>query len=345
MQTKILRQRDIKQILSVVGRDTIMDRLIQELYDGFAALGRGELAEAPPRSGFARSGEIPGVIEFMPYRVPGVAVTMKTVSYSPHNYQRFRLPTVVGTVSRVDDDSGSLIALADAGVITAMRTGAVSAVASRLLARPDSSTLALVGAGAQAVTQAHALSRVLPVERILVSDIDAAHAASFAGRIAFLGLPVEITGPAEAVAAADVLSTVTSVPAGQGPVLPAEPRLEHLHVNATGADEPGKTELPKALLDDAFICVDHPGQARAEGEFQQLPDRPLGPSLASLCADPSTAANHIGSLSVLDSTGSAYADHIAFDVLLGFADELGLGRKAAIGATPDDVLDPYSLPW
>ncbi|QEU89898.1 ornithine cyclodeaminase family protein [Streptomyces kanamyceticus] len=345
MQTKILRQRDIKQILSVVGRDAIMDRLIDDLHNGFAALGRGELAEAPPRSGFARGGEVPGVIEFMPYRVPGVAVTMKTISYSPHNYRRFRLPTVVGTVSRLDDDSGSLIAFADAAVITAMRTGAVSAIASRLLARPDSATLALIGAGAQAVTQAHALSRVLPIERILVSDTDPDHAESFAGRVAFLGLTVDVTGPAAAVAAADVLSTVTSVPAGEGPVLPAGPRLPHLHVNATGADEPGKTELPRPLLDDAFICVDHPGQARAEGEFQQLPDRDLGPSLASLCAAPSSATAHVDSLSVLDSTGSAFADHIAFDVLLGFADELGLGRKAAIGAAPEDVLDPYSLPW
>ncbi|OON71512.1 ornithine cyclodeaminase family protein [Streptomyces tsukubensis] len=345
MQTKILRQRDIKQILSVVGRDAIMDRLIEELHKGFAALGSGEFDEAPPRSGFARSAEVPGVIEFMPYRVPGVGVTMKTISYSPHNYQRFRLPTVVGTVSRLDDDSGSLIAFADAAVITAMRTGAVSAVASRLLARPDSSTLALIGAGAQAVTQAHALSRVLPMERILVSDIDQGHAESFAGRVAFLGLTVEVTDPEAAVAAADVLTTVTSVPAGRGPVVPPEPRLPHLHVNAVGADEPGKTELPRVLLESAFICVDHPGQARTEGEFQQFPDRELGPSLASLCAAPSTAAAHIDSLSVLDSTGSAFADHIAFDVLLGFADELGLGRKAAIGATPEDVLDPYSLPW
>ncbi|WP_431775386.1 ornithine cyclodeaminase family protein [Streptomyces cucumeris] len=345
MQTRLLRQRDIKRILSVIGRDVMMDRLISELHDGFAALGRGELAEAPPRTGFVRGGDVPGVIEFMPYRTSRVGVTMKTVSYSPHNYQRFRLPTIVGTIARLDDDSGSLTALADASVITAMRTGAVSAVASRLLARPDSATLALIGAGAQAVTQAHALSRALPIERILVSDTDSGHAASFADRIAFLGLPVEATGPAEAVAAADVLSTVTSVPSGAGPVLPAGPRLPHLHVNAIGADEPGKTELPKALLDDAFICVDHPGQARAEGEYQQLPDRELGPSLATLCSAPDTAAAHRDGLSVLDSTGTAFADHIAFDVLLGFADELGLGRKEAIGSTPEDVLDPYSLPW
>jgi alanine dehydrogenase len=345
MQTKILCQRDIKRILSVVGRDVMMDRLISELQRGFARLGRGETDEPPPRTGFARRGDVPGVIEFMPHRAAGVGVTMKTVSYSPQNFERFRLPTIVGTLSRLDDDSGSLVALADAGIITAMRTGAVAAVATGLLARPRSTTLGLIGAGAQAVTQAHGLSRVLRLERILVSDIEPEHAKSFADRVGFLRLPVEVADAATVTAAADVLCTVTSVPVGGGPVMPAGPRPGHLHVNAIGADEQGKTELPRALLDDAFICVDHPGQARAEGEFQQLPDRELGPSLAELCSAPGTAAAHRESLSVFDSTGSAFADHIAFDVLLGFAEELGLGRKMAIESTPEDVLDPYSLQW
>lgn len=343
MQARILCQRDIKRILSVVGRDAMMDRLISELHRGFARLGRGETDEPPPRTGFARRGDVPGVIELMPHRVAGSGVTVKTVSYNPQNPERFHLPTIVGTVSRVDDDSGSLVALADASTITTMRTGAVAAIATRLLAWPGSATLALIGAGAQAVTQAHGLSRVLPLERVLVSDIKPEHAESFAGRVAFLGLPVEVTDAATATAAADVLCTVTSAPVGGEPVVPAQPRLAHLHVNAIGADEPGKTELPRALLDDAFICVDHPGQARAEGEFQQLPDRELGPSLAELCAAPEIAAPHRGSLSVLDSTGSAFADHVAFDVLLGFADELGLGHKMPIESAPEDVLDPYSL--
>ncbi|MFD8161473.1 ornithine cyclodeaminase family protein, partial [Streptomyces solisilvae] len=171
VQTRILCQRDIKRILSVVGRDVLMDRLISELHSAFARLGRGEVGGPPPRTGFTRDGNVPGVIEFMPHRAAGAGVTMKTVSYSPRNPERLHLPTIVGTLTRFDDDSGSLVALADAGAITAMRTGAVAAIATRLFARPGSTTLALVGAGAQAVTQAHALSRILPLERILVSDI------------------------------------------------------------------------------------------------------------------------------------------------------------------------------
>ncbi|MCX4911246.1 ornithine cyclodeaminase family protein [Streptomyces sp. NBC_00878] len=345
MDTRLLNQNDIERLLTVLGRDAVMDKLIDALHDGFAALGRGEHDEPPPRTGFVRGADVPGVIELMPHRAPGDSVTLKTISYNPENRERYGMPTVVGTLARIDDNSGRLLALADGGLLTAMRTGAVAAVASRLLAAPGSQVLGLVGAGAQAVTQAHGLSRAFPLRKIVVSDIVPEHAASFARRAAFLGLPVEIASPERGMAEADIVSTVTSVPCEEPPVVPDGPHLEHLHVNAMGADEPGKKELPRELLERAFICVDHPGQARTVGEFQQLPDRALGPSLASLCADPAAAGPYAGRLSVLDSTGSAFADHIAFGVLLAFADELGLGHKFALECDPEDALDPYSLPY
>ena len=345
MDTRLLSQDDLERLLTLLGRDAVMDKLIDDLHDGFAALGRGEHDEPPPRTGFVRGADVPGVIELMPHRAPGDSVTLKTVSYNPENRTRYGLPTVVGTLARIDDNSGRLLALADGALLTAMRTGAVAAVASRLLARPGSRVLGLLGAGVQAVTQAHALSRTFPLERILVGDVVPEHAASLARRTAFLGLPVEIASPERVLAEADILSTVTSVPSDAPPVVPDGPHLGHLHINAMGADEPGKTELPRTMLERAFICVDHVGQARSVGEFQQLPDRPMGPSLAALCADPAGAAPHVNGLSVLDSTGSAFADHIAFGVLLALAEDLGLGHKFPLECDPDDALDPYSLPY
>lgn len=343
MQALMLCQSDIKRVLSVVGRDTVMDRLINDLHEQFAAVGRGEIEEPPSRTGFARTGDVPGVVELMPHRDPGAAVTVKIISYSPDNFGRFGLPTITGTIFRVDDSNGRLVALADGSVFTAMRTGAVAAVASRLLSPPQSRVLGLIGAGAQAVTQAHALSRVFPLDRILASDVDAGNAKSLARRIGFLGLPVEVVAPESIVSSADIISTVTSVAVGAGPVLPYGAHQPYLHINAMGADEHGKTELPKLLLDNAYICVDHVGQARQEGEFQQLPNREIGPSLAALCATPGLAREKAPELTVLDSTGSAFADHISFSVLLGFADELGLGQKVDIECTLEDVLNPYSL--
>ncbi|PWW60403.1 alanine dehydrogenase [Actinokineospora spheciospongiae] len=342
VETWLLGQDDVGRVLRVLGRDTVMRRVIDALRAALADLGRGVLAPSPPRTGFTRGGAVPGVIEVMPHRQPGRGVTVKTVAYSPRNARRAGLPTILGTVARLDDDTGHLVALADGVLLTALRTGAASAVATSLLAHPGATTLGLVGAGAQAVTQAHGLAQVLDLRRVLVSDTDPAHAAGLAARIAFLGLDVRVAAPAEVLAGADVLCTATSVEPGRGPVFPDGPHREHLHVNAVGADEPGKTELPLSLLRRARVCVDHPEQAHAEGESQRLAPGEVAATLDRLCADPAAAEGWRHGLTVFDSTGFALEDHVALDVLLAAAEELGLGTKVAIEHLPEDVLDPYA---
>ncbi|WP_245734126.1 ornithine cyclodeaminase family protein [Lentzea jiangxiensis] len=317
--------------------------MISALGEALRALGAGLLQDSPPRSGFQRGGALRGVIETMPHREPGGGVTIKTVSYSPDNVARHRLPTIMGTIARVEDKTGRLLALADAGLLTALRTGAASAIATRLLAHPDAHVVGIVGAGAQAVTQLHGITQVLDVREVLVHDINLGTAADFARRVAFLNLDVKMAEPREVLARAEVICTATSVKPGEGPVLPDGVHQPHLHVNSVGADETGKTELPVPLLRRALVCVDHREQALKEGECQQLSEHEVGPSLAELCAHPSRALKHRGRLTVFDSTGFAFEDHVAFDVLMGLADELGVGTKLALEGQPEDLLDPYSI--
>ncbi|SDD36515.1 ornithine cyclodeaminase family protein [Actinokineospora iranica] len=342
METWLLGQDDLGRILQVIGRDELMRRMIDRLGAELAELGRGGRAETPARSGFTRAGDAPGVIELMPHREAGSSVTVKTISYSPRNPRSFGLPTIVGTISRIDEATGRLVALADGVLLTAVRTGAASAVASRLLAAPESTRLGLIGAGAQAVTQAHALSQVFALDSVLVADVDPAAAAGFAERIDFLGLRVEVAQPRRVLAESDIVCTATSVPVGTGPVVEDGPHPGHLHVNSIGSDEVGKTELPVTLLRRAFVCVDHRGQAEREGESQQLSPDEIGPTLGHLCAHPAEAARHRSGLTVFDSTGFAFEDHVALDVFLAVAEELGLGTKLAIEHHPENALDPYS---
>ncbi|QNE17025.1 ornithine cyclodeaminase family protein [Kribbella qitaiheensis] len=343
MDTWLLCQDDMVRLLNVVGRDALMQRMISTLEAGFTELGHGRRAESPMRTGFTRTGDIPGVIETMPHRDPGLGVTVKTVSYSPRNVADHHLPTILGTVSRIDDNTGRLVALADGVLLTALRTGAASAVATRRLAHPDSQVVGLIGAGAQAVTQLHGLSQVMDIKQVLVFDIEEQHAKSFLSRAAFLGLDLEFASPERVLAESDVLCTATSVPVGAGPVFPDGEHRPHLHINSLGADEIGKTELPVSLLRRALVCVDHREQARNEGECQQLAEDEIGPSLAYLCAHPEEWAHHRQTLTVFDSTGVAFEDHLALDVIMAAAEELGLGTKMSIECRPDDVLDPYSL--
>ncbi|MBB1242007.1 ornithine cyclodeaminase family protein [Streptomyces durbertensis] len=344
MGTWVLNERDVAQAVARVGADALMDRVIDRLHEGLAEVGRGTRRLSPQRGGFLRAEPVPGIWEWMPHREPGDSITLKTVGYSPGNPGRFGLPTILGTVARYDDTTGALTALVDGVLLTAVRTGAASAVASRLLAAPDSRVVGLVGAGAQSVTQLHALTRVFPVERVLVWDVDVDHLASFRERVAFLDLEVRPAQPAEIVAESDIVCTATSVPVGAGPVLPADvPHRPHLHVNAVGADLVGKTELPLGLLRRAHVVPDHPEQARHEGECQRLTVDELDLSLGELCARPELAEERRGRLTVFDSTGFALEDHLAMEVLLEVAAEYDLGTRLRIEHHPADALNPYAL--
>jgi ornithine cyclodeaminase/alanine dehydrogenase len=340
-ETLVIGSDDVARIIDVQGRDNLMDLLIERLREAFAEMARGN-GVTPPRDGFVRCVGESGVLEWMPHHEPGRSVTIKTVAYTPRNPEELGLPTILGTVSRFDDVTGQLVAIADGVVLTAMRTGAASALASSLLAEEDSRVVGMVGTGAQAVTQLHALSRVFGIKRVLVHDLDPRHAASYSRRVAFLGLDVRTAELAEIESVADILCTATSVPVNRGPVISGTSLRPHVHVNAIGADLIGKTELPVEFLRNSLVCPDHLGQARREGECQQLPGQEVGPDLPTLCANPELAKQYRSRQTVFDSTGFALEDHVALDVLLELAVEHGIGRRIALEHLPEDALDPYA---
>lgn len=316
LDTLILDQAAVRSTIAAIGLDTFMDRLIDRLAAAFAAVGEGRSPMSPLRGGFPHEPSARGVMEWMPHRAPTEGVTVKLISYSPDNPRDHGLPTILGTIARFEDATGHLRVLTDGVILTAMRTGATSAVASRLLARSDSQTLGIVGAGAQAVAQAHAVSRVFDVREILVCDSDPAHAEPYAERISFLDTKARVTGADEVAAISDIICTATSVLPGSEPVLPDANLHEHVHVNAVGSDVVGKVELPRTLLNRALVVPDNLAQALREGECQRVSPACIGPGLAEICAEPALVEGRRDSTTVFDSTGLALEDHVALDVLL-----------------------------
>jgi L-lysine cyclodeaminase len=338
----LLSAAEMRTIVDKIGRDQIMNRIVDRLGTDLKNVFEGALFLSPERAGFERESPAGGVLEWMPHRRPGDSSTVKLVSYSPANPDRFGLPTILGTIARIDDRTGRTTVLADGLLLTAMRTAAASALASRVLASPDSSVLGIVGTGAQAVTQAHALSLQHPIRRVMAWDVAPAHLASFAERVAFLGIEVVAADPQDILSTSDIVCTTTSVAVGAGPVLPDRGWKDGLHINAVGSDLIGKTELPRRLLEAALVCPDHRAQAVREGECQQLPASLVGPSLDELCARPEAFRDAIGRLTVFDSTGFALEDHSALDVFVEAAEEFGIGTELPFEFQPADPLDPYS---
>jgi ornithine cyclodeaminase/alanine dehydrogenase-like protein (mu-crystallin family) len=355
--TRLLSRQDIATIAHEIGRDAIMDALIAALTDSFARYD-SRIVEVRKRDGFnydrrrGGGGGTPpispelagGLLEWMPVLDLGAAATIKILSYNPRNPARHGIPTIIATNFQHDIKTGHLLAIADGVFLTALRTGAASAIATRILAHPDARTVGMIGCGAQAVTQLHALSRIMRVEKVLAFDIDSAAARSFPRRVEFLGVDVTLAEVAEVECEADVLVTATSVPLGGGPVFPGKKLRPHLHINAVGADVPGKTECPLAIVESAaLVCPDFRAQAVVDGECQQLSEDRIGPSLAQLVKDSSSYREYQTRLTIFDSTGFALEDKVALELFLGYADRLGLGTDIELEALPLDPLDPYAI--
>lgn len=191
--------------------------------------------------------------------------TVKVVTVMPAN-AALGLPTVHAVVLWVDATTGEVRAAFDGATITAMRTGAASGVATRLLARRDAHVLTLFGAGAQAAWQAVAVCAVRPIDEVRVVAREPAHRDPFAARLAEdLGSAISVRAmddPEAAVRGAHVIcaATTSSVPVFQAGWL--EPGA---HVNGIGAYRPGMVELPPALFGAAsLVAVDERRAALAE---------------------------------------------------------------------------------
>ena len=345
MRTRLLGSDDMSALLELVGRDRFMDLMIERLR-GRMREHDDDTVQVRARDGFRYEKPDLGLIEWMPTHEVAGPVVIKMVGYHPTNPLQRGLPSVIATSSMWDTESGHLVALADATLLTAVRTGAASGIATDLLARSGSITLGLVGLGAQAVTQVHAISRVRSVAKVIALDTDPEVAATFVDRTAFLGLDVEVVDPgrsATIVGDVDVLCTCTSVDIGAGPVVADGVHHPWLHVNAIGADFPGKLELPSSLVSRAQVAPDILEQCVVEGECQQVTPDHIGPSISELVQRSSEAASFRDELTVFDSTGWAVEDDVALRLAVELADGHGLGTEFLLEHLPLDPYDPYAM--
>ena len=169
-----------------------------------------------------------------------------------------------GSVLLFDTPHGSLRAMVDGGAITQIRTGAVSAVATRHLARPDATHLAILGCGAQGVSHLEAIRRVRPLEKVTVWDISGEQSRSFARRMGeAAGLPITVCATVEeAVAGADIICTLTP---STVPILEGKWVKPGAHVNAVGACRACDRELASDLVVKGKLYCDAFESILAEG--------------------------------------------------------------------------------
>ena len=338
----ILRSPDVEKIIKQFGLNELMDELILRLERAIKSYDHQKII-IPVRSGFCYDDPKSGLIEWMPLMNTGDKVMIKVVGYHPTNPVIDNLPTILSTISVYDTASGHLIGLADGVLLTALRTGAASALASKYMAHPDSSTIGLIGCGAQAVTQLHAISRLFKPSKILIYDVSQEAMLSFKDRVEVLNIDAEIIPMKvdQMVEMVDILVTATTVEVGEAPLFQQVETKPHVHVNAVGSDFPGKFELPLQLLKQSFVCPDFPEQAYLEGECQQLEKKDVGPGWVEVIKNYDKYHHLQSARTVFDSTGWPLEDLVVLELFIEYGQELGLGEKVSIEHLSEDVKNPY----
>jgi alanine dehydrogenase len=200
-----------------------------------------------------------GDFRAMPAALPGCA-GMKWVNAHPQNSSR-NLPSVMAIIIYNDPETGYPLAVMDATEITAYRTGAAAAIASKYLARPDSHTIGIIGAGRQAYTQILAHAELF--SPILINAFDISETAVDRLINSFPEFSIR-NCPIQEAAASDIVCTLTP---SRNPIIKREWIIAGTHINAIGADAAGKEELEPSILKEAIVIVDDLRQASAGGEI------------------------------------------------------------------------------
>jgi alanine dehydrogenase len=288
----VLSQEEVRELLD-------LDELVDALAAAHEELSAGA-ASMPPRIA-AVVQEREGLLGVMPSYLPATGLACKLVTLFPHNRDR---ETHQAVICVFDPENGTPLALMDGTFITATRTAAGSALATRLLAREDAKVLALIGTGVQARSHARALPRVRAFTEIRVAGRDRARAEVLAAEIGAAAHAVDSFE--EAIRGADVVAATTH---SKEPVVRREWLSPGVHVNSVGLNPNGR-EVDEQTVADAVLVV--------ESRESALAPPPAGaPELAGL--DPARVHAELGELVAGSKPGRTSQDQITLYKSVGVA--------------------------
>ena len=317
-----------KQLLYLSQEDVVkvgltMSEILEALETAFREKGGGN-TEMPPKPGIHPGGG-DNFIHAMPAYIPALkSAGIKWVSGFPDNFKR-KLPYITGLLILNDTETGIPLSVMDCVWITAMRTGAASALSARYLARPDSSVIGILGCGVQGRTNLEAMSVLFPLKRVMAYDVDENSVRNYADEISTrFGLEVvPVSTPREAVTGCDIIITA-------GPIL-KEP---HRTIQSGWMDEGAFASLvdfdaywhPDAMGQADKFCTDDIPQLRhyqQVGYFQKIP--PLHADLGELVTGKKPGRETPNERTMTANLGLAIDDMAVAPLIYKQAAEKGIG--------------------
>jgi alanine dehydrogenase len=310
----VLTQADVREVLD-------LDRLVDALAEAHAELSAGSVSMPPRIAALVQEKE--ALLGVMPAYLPSAGLACKLVTLFPQNRDR---ETHQAAIVVFDPENGTPLALMDGTYVTATRTAAGSALATRLLAREDARVLAVIGTGVQARTHAHAIPRVRPIEEIRVAGRDPAKAEELAAELG----PTARAVPSyeEAIRGADVVAATTHA---TEPVVRREWLDPGTHVNSVGLNPSGR-EVDESTVADATLVVESRDSALAPPpagapELVGVDPERVHAELGELVSGARPGRTSADELTLYKSVGVAVQDAAAAALVLSAARERGIGQK------------------
>ena len=330
MKTLILNQNEISQLLT-------MKECMEVMQKAFLALAAGQVLLPLRQIILLPGGE--SVLAVMPsYSGPIQSMGAKVISVFPNNLGT-EFDAHQGVVLLFEMQNGCLRAVMDASEITAIRTAAVSGVATRALSRQDANDLAILGSGIQARTHLEAMLLARNIKRVRVWSRTLANAQRFASRQSERQkIVVEAVDRAQdAVLGADIICTVTS---SRNPVLQGEWVEPGAHINAVGTFGPTSREIDTTTVVRASLFTDRRESAMKEaGDFLipiqegKLTPNPISGELGEVLAGSVSGRSSDEEITLFKSLGLAIEDLAAAHYLYERASEKGIGTFVELGGS------------
>jgi alanine dehydrogenase len=332
MEVLIVDQRQVSRLLPMEGCMDVVAEALTSLARGDALMPLRTIVWLPDGS---------GGLAAMPSALPSAgALGIKVITVFPGNVGT-ELDSHQGAVLLFEGEHGRLLAIIDATEITAVRTAAVSGVATRLLARPDAVDLAILGSGTQARSHLEAMLSIRPIERVRVWSRTPERSEAF-GRHASARYDVRVdvvSTAREAVEDADLICTTTASPQ---PILSGAWLAPGAHVNAIGAVGPTNRELDTHAIERSRLYVDRRESASNEaGEFvQALAEGAIGQDhivgeIGEVLAGMAPARQSREEITVFRGVGLAIEDLAAARLIYRRAVDEGAGVRVELGGGRD----------
>ncbi|MBL4629950.1 MAG: ornithine cyclodeaminase family protein [Paraglaciecola sp.] len=232
---------------------------------------------------------------------------LKIGSYWADNHSK-GLPNHSTTTLILNEETGVIQAVINAGYLNGLRTAAANAVATNKLARKNARILGVLGAGHQAIFEIKAICKVRDIQKILIHSRTEETVLKAVEQLEKLGIIAESASVESVCRAADILVTVTN---STSPLFKEEWIKSGTHISAMGADQSGKQELPIELVRKAKLYADSPTQSRAIGEFEAASNSTQELKICSIGAvliGDNEGRTNLEQITIFDSSGIALQD-------------------------------------